>query len=140
MIRRIDRRFDRRFKRKKIYIFMIRRLDDSISIRRLKDRLPMGQISATNYSYYNWSYPNIMMCILNIVIHILYTSVASNINCEFHFKRGLFKVLLYWPQCIQITFNLFRKNLIRILISKKILNHANYIFINVNDETQKNWK
>ena len=29
-------------------------------------------------------------------------------------------------------------NLIRILISKKILNHANYIFINVNDETQKN--
>ena len=28
-------------------------------------------------------------------------------------------------------------NLFRILISKKILNHANYIFINVNDETQK---
>jgi len=31
-------------------------------------------------------------------------------------------------------------NLIHILASKKILNHVNHIFININDETQKNLK
>jgi len=58
MIRRFDRRFekknlflriDRRFDdsiddlKEKKYFFMIRRFDDSISIRRLKDRLSIGQ-------------------------------------------------------------------------------------------------